>query len=506
MSEDGRTNHSRHLPMLFHDVLPHLVNSTDPTASADVYQDFYDRAQFVTGLFCYPVVCLFGLTGNVLSIIVLKGQKMRTSTKTYLIAMAISDGIKLINDSFYFVVILMLNIHRRTGELWFGYMYPYAHYFFNMSVCTTAWLTVSVAAERYILVCYATKARDYCSTLRARVTTFTVFWTMSLLTVPLGVRYKTVHEFDNQTNSSKVGIVVTDLWMNSNFVSAYTWIQNLLRSVIPLLILCTLNYFIVHSLRKTRTLRKTISSRHRITLTLISIIVVFMLCVTPDAIMSTFFGFGYYDANFFVRAVREVTDLLLTINSAVNFVIYCTFNKAFRKTVTNMFYRKCCCCGDADSIQRHAFEMTSRDATVRNTTVKSKTDSAVDRSVRTLQRSQSGSRNGMTPTNASLSDHRPDGSPRPENSTALLHTDTTKLEEDESGGNWLQHGYDEIRLKTTSVGNWLQFDVRRKLTAIWRPSEIDCNSRRPSELDCNSTIIDCNSTYFWIGWHSVIQI
>ena len=72
----------------------------------------------------------------------------------------------------------------------YGYLYPYAHYFFNMSVCCTAWITVSVAAERYILVCYATRAKSICNLDRARVISLIVFVTMSVITIPLGLRYR----------------------------------------------------------------------------------------------------------------------------------------------------------------------------------------------------------------------------------------------------------------------------------------------------------------------------
>ena len=77
-------------------------NSSDAMAGQDEdqkYREFYLRAQFITGLFCYPTVCLFGLTGNILSIVVLCQRKMKSSTNTFLVALAISDGIKLINDS-----------------------------------------------------------------------------------------------------------------------------------------------------------------------------------------------------------------------------------------------------------------------------------------------------------------------------------------------------------------------------------------------------------------------
>ena len=118
----------------------------------DEYKQVYLQARFVTGLFCYPIICFFGLTGNVLSVLVLSQRKMRNSTNCYLIALAVSDSIKLVNDFFYFMVILLLHLDKPTGVAAYGYMYPYAHYLFSMSVCVTAWLTVSVALERYIMV------------------------------------------------------------------------------------------------------------------------------------------------------------------------------------------------------------------------------------------------------------------------------------------------------------------------------------------------------------------
>ena len=129
------------------------LTHTHSEAVDDVrHKDLYLWLQYITGLFCYPVVCCIGLAGNIISIIVFSQSKMRSSTNCYLIALAIGDLIKLLNDSFYFVVILLMNVDPPSGVASYGYLYPYAHYLFSMSVCVTAWLTISVATERYIMV------------------------------------------------------------------------------------------------------------------------------------------------------------------------------------------------------------------------------------------------------------------------------------------------------------------------------------------------------------------
>ena len=153
-------------------------------------------------------------------------------------------------------------------------------------------------------------------------------------------RYRTVSVTDPLTNITSLDVEVTKMWENRTFQLSITWIHNLLRSVIPLLILCVLNYYIIQSLRHTKSTRKKLSSRNRITVMLLSIVIVFVVCITPDTVM-TFIGLGYTDANYLARAIREITDLLLTINSAVNIILYCTFNKAFRKEFKLLFCARC---------------------------------------------------------------------------------------------------------------------------------------------------------------------
>lgn len=97
------------------------------TSAADRYREFYHAAQFVTGLILYPIFCCFGLAGNCLTLIVLRSRKLGGIMSTFLTALAVSDGIKLINDLFYFVVILLLHVSPGYGDLAFNVIYPYAH-------------------------------------------------------------------------------------------------------------------------------------------------------------------------------------------------------------------------------------------------------------------------------------------------------------------------------------------------------------------------------------------
>ena len=117
----------------------------------------------------------------------------------------------------------------------------------------------------------------------------------------------------------------------------YTYIQNAFRGIIPVFILIFLNARIVNVLRRKRVVGKKFTSRNRITLMLVAVVVVFIVCITPDAIMS-FFGKGYVEESYRIKGLRELTDALLALNSAVNFVLYCTFSYSFREKFYRLFF------------------------------------------------------------------------------------------------------------------------------------------------------------------------
>ncbi len=124
------------------------LNSTDCGDRCQPGYEFYNMAQFITGLIIFPIVSFLGLMGNIFILIVLAQKSMTTSTNVYLSALAVSDGLKLINDLLYFLTVFLLRTDPPAGNKAFGYLYPYAHFIFNMSVCVSSWLTVSVAVER----------------------------------------------------------------------------------------------------------------------------------------------------------------------------------------------------------------------------------------------------------------------------------------------------------------------------------------------------------------------
>jgi hypothetical protein len=182
------------------------------------------------------------------------------------------------------------------------------------------------------------------------------------------------------------------------------------RTVGPLVAILVLNAFLIRALHEARrrhqqlatssgathgsgsgggisasSKKRRSSSRHRenITLMLVAVVSVFIVCQLPDlglrigvaavgesaqsvrvtasvnalavgpkpAAAPPIAGVpsigGGTSSQDFIRYVNSITNVLMALNSAVNFLIYCLVGKKFRRIFIDMFFggrRSCCCC------------------------------------------------------------------------------------------------------------------------------------------------------------------
>ena len=126
----------------------------------------------------------------------------------------------------------------------------------------------------------------------------------------------------------------------SMFSKYYKYFMALARAFIPLILLIYLNFRIREVVSRLKIKNKSIKSKSSITLMLLTINLSFVICIFPDAIM-TMMQFGYAnERSFFIKSIREVTDFLLTINSAITFLICYYFSIEFRRKLKRIILRR----------------------------------------------------------------------------------------------------------------------------------------------------------------------
>nr|XP_023015078.1 uncharacterized protein LOC111504644 isoform X2 [Leptinotarsa decemlineata] len=147
-----------------------------------LWSRFYVQRVFV------PILLCLGLAGNTVTVMVLTRRRMRSSTNTYLSALAIADIIQLI---FGFLLSFehYNNIHDKKYELYWRF-YGLTHWLCDAASGTSAWLAVSFTVERYIAVCHPMKGRIFCTERRAKSLIVIVYIFCLLTTATTAFEYQ----------------------------------------------------------------------------------------------------------------------------------------------------------------------------------------------------------------------------------------------------------------------------------------------------------------------------
>jgi len=248
------------------------------------YQKFYEIMREITGIYLFPFISLFGITGNIFVIIVYAKSKIY-STSFFLIALSASDILKLLNDLAYFLVMFITKFDPKLGEQIFLLLYSYTHYIFVFTALNTSWLVCTIAIDRYLTV-----VKQYMINQTKVVVSILVIFILALVfAIPSPMFHMKLTSYNPVTNLTSSQIVDTELG-KSEFKRYYQFINGIIKSVLPVFLLIYLNYCILRVVYKNRiknkTRKKGVKSNSRITIMLVTIVLTFMICVLPDSIMS----------------------------------------------------------------------------------------------------------------------------------------------------------------------------------------------------------------------------
>jgi hypothetical protein len=139
--------------------------------------------------------------------------------------------------------------------------------------------------------------------------------------------------------------------MLRNLTFYIKWIWPVFADFIPLLILVFCNTRLACELRQARIFRRNSchvrnnQERHdRVTLTLVIIVLMLLVFVSPSEIIRYVNPYGSWGYVGYI--VASVTNVLQALNFAINFVLYCTVNRHFRQAMCDIL------CGCASKTQR----------------------------------------------------------------------------------------------------------------------------------------------------------
>ncbi|KAK6630494.1 hypothetical protein RUM43_014839 [Polyplax serrata] len=320
------------------------------------YSTFLSESRFWIQRVLLPLVVIVGVIGNGVTVVVLTRRRMRSSTNTYLTALAISDLLYLI-----FVFTLSLEHYPDSHTQRFYYYWVFYRFFLwftDATTCVSTWLTVTFTVERYIAVCHPIKGKIICTESRARIAIILVYFLCFLSTVTTPMEWQLdFREVSLNRNEMTVyvGQVPTKLGVDTNYRITFYWFWSVTFVFLPLLLLGVFNSFLIAAVHKSRRDRRRMTQtlrssnmqkqENKITVTLIAVVILFVFCQLPTAILlilkSVHSPPDNSNTDKLFRVLGNIFNFLVTVNAASNFLLYCAFSGKYRRTLVATFLSKC---------------------------------------------------------------------------------------------------------------------------------------------------------------------
>ena len=152
---------------------------------------------------------------------------------------------------------------------------------------------------------------------------------------------------------ASTGVQETGIGEHSLFGKIYTnGLYTICVLILPFLLLLFFNMFIVNKLRVMKRHRQSLAmmpprqqpGERSITIVMVTIVVVFLLCHTPDRVYQILRNFTTHPhCPFAIFFFSNSCNFLIILNSSINFVIYCMFRRRFRHILLEYICRGCGC-------------------------------------------------------------------------------------------------------------------------------------------------------------------
>lgn len=289
------------------------------------------------------LVGVLGILGNILSMIILSRPQMRSSINYLLIGLARCDTVLILTSILLFGVPA---IYPYTGYLRYYYLrllpeisrvvYPLA-----MSAQTASvYLTLTVTLERYVAVCHPLRARALCTYGRARIYVVVIIIFSICYNIPRFFEVD-LSEYNDREFGFVYCITASDMRADESYINIYIhWLYLIFIYFIPFLSITFFNSMIYRQVRKANRERQRLSRTEKreigLATMLFCVVIVFICCNILALLINIIEAFS---GKIYDRLVKT-SNLLVTINSSVNFIIYVIFGEKFKRIFLLLFCKR----------------------------------------------------------------------------------------------------------------------------------------------------------------------
>lgn len=284
-------------------------------------------------------LCVGGLLGNLLAALVLTRRSMRSAASLVLTALAAADSALLLCAALLFGLPALApaspalsGYSRRVRPLLAPALFPLA---LAAQTCSV-YLTVLVTLERWVAVCRPFRARALCTASRARC------YVAAAALFSLGYNAPKFLEVGVCRLDESTLCATATAFRSERYVAVYVhWMYLVVMYAVPFSLLAVLNARIAMQVRRAARERARLSRGRRrelgVACMLLGVVGVFFVCNLVPLVsnaVETFAGDG--DPPALLDPLVQAGNLLVTLNSGVNFLVYVSFGRKFRRVFLDM--------------------------------------------------------------------------------------------------------------------------------------------------------------------------
>ena len=289
------------------------------------------------------LVALLGILGNSLSMIILSRPQMRSSINYLLYGLARCDIVLILTSILLFGI---PSLYPYTGFLRYYYFRILPHIaYIAFPIATTAqtasvYLTLTVTLERYVAVCHPLRARALCTHGRARIYFLVILIFSICYNLPRFFEVK-LNQFDDKEFGYIYCIAATALRSNSDYVKIYIhWLYFIFIYIIPFSSITFFNIMIYRQVRKANRERQLLSRTEKreigLATMLFCVVIIFLCCNILALVNNVMEAFE----DMIEDRLVKISNLLITFNSSVNFLIYVIFGEKFKRIFLLLFCKR----------------------------------------------------------------------------------------------------------------------------------------------------------------------
>ena len=294
---------------------------------------------------------VIGIIGNSLTFIVFWNGQFNRATSFLFMCLSLTDSAVLLFTSVWMPLLPLEESRRYTQYFWNVYPYIVVNMLplCLMAQTATVWVTVLITVNRFINVCVPLRASQWCTITKVKIQLAIVLLFAILYNIPKFVELQVEQVATDNGTSLATHVNVTRHWFDYAYQMMYnTVLYAIFNIVLPIFILALLNIRLIKYLKARRRMQIRMHTpnshnEHSMTLVIVIIVIVQIVCQLPALVTRMLWiaaPIEEYRCGGYMFYMVPFTNMLVILNSAVNFIIYIMFNKCFRGVIMEKLFKR----------------------------------------------------------------------------------------------------------------------------------------------------------------------